>query len=519
MSRRVQVTPRRAAVITYVGDAVRPTYATDMDRYTELKILEEQLFRGDSPHRSAPPLFEGDIPYGTPADRPIWLALQLTKNLVTPSTDATEIQRQLDGATHALYHIDYKKSFSIQPYWPTNDYAPLCLIPHKVLPIVLEGRIQRNEETVSQVYYGTGGHFNKEDHFDLTYQEFQTNNFCQNPMYHADAESYKKTKRRYRMYVQNVHFRGKPVGDLREHTSPPLPGLSERSMEVQREQAMRKMIWEMKWPRHRQMMRTTEGYNASDLRNIRTMFNNPNFDKDQQEFYEWHKRQNVSLYDPSTQSLRAKFLPLVLQLPPQARDNPEFEKLNDELGIQFPNAAATVHPSSQWPKETGFFIGFDATDFTAGDSNVFFAETTKRTKSDPLPIALVNPLPYTEDEDEQFEPEPEHDSTVTDEKHELQRFKSMIAQQRSILRDHQEFTDEEKREYRKQWLGENKRQPTATEMAQESIVVRTALFPARFADRVNYLDPKVVQQVQNGTITDRQRADLLLDFVCSYPNE
>ena len=91
----------------------------------------------------------------------------------------------------------------------------------------------------------------------------------------------------------------------------------------------------------------------------------------------------------------------------------------------------------------------------------------------------------------------------------------MIAQQNEIISKNKEYSADEKREFRKKWLAENEREPTASEMAENNIVVRAALFPARFSNRVNYFDPKFAKDATK-TITVKQRSDLLLDFVWSY---
>ena len=487
MSRRVHNKSRGAAVITYVGDVVRPTYATDLDRLTDFKIVDERL---------CPELLkEKDIPYDSEAAT---LRKNVSPYLVTSSTDETDIQLQLDGATRHMYHTlkrggeEYTKKYKAH-----NVYAPLCLMPHRVMPIVLQGWIECHED----------GEFRKEQDFDLTYEEFQSNNFCTG----KPGRNGSNTTCRYRMTVETVNYRGKPAFG-------PSRTLEDRPEPDARETAMRDKISAMTSQSAKQIQRNAanSGYDDEQLRNIRTMFNNPNFDQGQHEFYEWH----------AANPMRWRTgLPLFLQLSPQARENPQFQNLNNELGIQFPHTATATGTQETmfYGRRRGYTVyGFNAKDFIAADSNLFFAEQNGWTA--PKPIALVNAIPakedeHTEDEDGMLEPEPEYDDQ--DARRE-RAWTDSVARQIEIYSlarygSRTESGKAEKRKKRQEWRAKNKRQPTATELAEEGAVVRTALFPAQFADRVNYLDPEGVQQVQAGTITDRQRADLLLDFVCAYP--
>lgn len=475
MSRRLQTKTEQAPVITYVRGAVRPTYATDLDRYAELKSLEESLVRKF---------------HGTGREH-FTKALSLTmEHLVASSTDAIDIRLQLDSATRELFHVADNRMF-IDPYFPTNDNAPLCLLPHKTLPIVLQGYIERHED----------GYFKHED-VDLTYEQFQSNYFSS----HSFNEHYIDNQRdqipltsncRYRINVNFLHYRGEPV------LSGKVGGWTGYNNKYGRDEEIKKMIDAVntKDEAAAQKLANEEGYNEAQIRNIRTMFNDANVDPRDQAFYEWHVQ-------------RPDRLPLFLKLPPQTLENTELEMFR-KLGIQFPHA--TTGP--KFLHEIKFSIGFNAEDFTSGDSNVFFAESVQPLSLQlPMPVALVNTLPYVEDDDTQYEnylePEPESKKD-TDQKHELVRFKSMIAQQTAIMSQYKKYSADEKREFRTKWQAENGRQPTALEMAENNIVVRAALFPARFSNRVNYFDPKFAKD-RTKTITVKQRSDLLLDFVCSY---
>ena len=525
MSRRVR-DKSRAAVVNYVGDVVRPTYATDLDRYSKVKILEEQFLR-DVPYEKDETKIDAVLLHG-------FRQLKLSKELVTSSTNEHEIQLQLDGATMYMYHnftkngVEYMKKYDAH-----NLYAPQCLIPHRAMPVVLQGWIERHED----------GEFRQGRDFDLTYEDFQTNNFFSgNPVTNGSNATC-----RYRMTVQTVNYRGKP-------TFGPSRTLIENKNPRAREAAAREMISAMTreavdWAlaqsaKEIQLKAANSGYTDEQLRHIRAMFNNPNFDEEQSEFYEWHA-DNPMRWGTG--------LPMFLQLSPQARENQEFRNLNNELGIQFPHTATptyaapvTVERNAQWQQGQGRHVvyGFNAKDFIAADSNLFFAE--KNGWHAALPTALVSAVPakedeHTEDEDGMFEPEPEDDEqdALLAEKQARRAWSDSVARQMAIIGEHHfynktKFDKAKKRGKRQEWLAKNKRQPTPTELAEEGVVARTALFPAKFAGRVNYLDPKaVVKTTGRGyvvtteeavtteeplkKITDRQRADLLLDFVCSYP--
>ena len=486
MSRRLQANTERASVITYVRGAVRPTYATDLDRYAQLKVVEKDVvehwtedFRGAGREHFAHAIS------------------LMTKHLVASSTKVTEIQLQLDGATRALYHPDKNQTF-LTAYFPTNDNAPLCLIPHKTLPIVLQGYIERHED----------GHFPNDDNIDLTYEQFQSNYFSMRAFdkhwwYNQDNRaklSVARSNCRYRINVNYVHYRGKPVSSD-----------AYRDDDTTRDFETKRLIYAMKSEEEKMAQESAykTGYTEAQIRNIRTVFNNGNLDPDDKDFYEWH------VASPDR-------LPLFLELPPLARENAEL-KMFGELGIQFPTAATGVFYT-----DSAFFIGFNAEDFTAGDSNVFFAESIRPSgRTVQMPIRLINSLPHYDFEPEfEFEPDldpgrkqdefdfdPAELEQDTDPKQELERFKHMVKQQNKIIKQHLEDSPETKRAFRRDWLATHKRQPTASEMAINNIIVRAALFPARFSNRVNYFDP---ESRNDGKTTDMQRSDLLLDFVCFY---
>ena len=505
MSRRVQSKLDRTAVINYVGQVVCPTYATDMERYVDMKKFDrvKNQFRTQEESKTSEIPEDVFSRYIDPA-----FDSALMKLLVTSSAEASDIQLQLDSATLHLFHRPLIPPV-LEAYRVTNHNAPVCLIPHRALPIVLQGWIERHED---------GGEFDQGADFDVTYEEFQSNNFCKPPAAAAPSRA------RYRLRVEHVHYRG--AGTYPPHIDPRKGVVGSRP----RDEVMREMISAMEPgnAKQTQLKAADTAYDDLQLRQIRKMFDQANDNPQQAEFYEWN------LASPST-------VPMFLKVPPQAQGISGFESLNNDLGIQFPSGAAT----EVWGGTGTFTIGFRATDFVDDDSNVFFAalpgwQTPAYKAMQPwrlhlphegayysLPVALVNTLPYVEDE-EKFEGD--EDDRKLDEwrrsredksrSREMQQFIRMMQQQtkiwdynrRQVAEKTKEKREEQRETTRNQLLESLGRQPTALELAQKGVLLRTALFPARFANRVNYRDPKF----QKRKATDRRRADILLDFVYSY---